>query len=211
MATKLVLEGHFEDANVYLSSIREYMFNNDAFNWNYGMSMAASGNYKHAEELLLLVQNEKWRSEYCYLNWLVRCYVANGKAKKAWELYLDSDDSEDSFDMLLLLANECYLKGSFFYAAKAFDVLERLDDTKEDFWEGKRGACIGVFQQVAAGLETQDMLEDAMELLARNKNDRPQVDFILRVVDKWKKDLIVQGMQKVQPPHLDSSNDSYLS
>ena len=32
--------------------------------------------------------------------------------------------------------------GHFVYAAKAFDVLERLDPDPE-YWEGKRGACIG--------------------------------------------------------------------
>jgi hypothetical protein len=36
--------------------------------------------------------------------------------------------------------------GAFYYAAKAFDVLERLDPDPE-YWEGKRGACMGVFQQ----------------------------------------------------------------
>lgn len=35
------------------------------------------------------------------------------------------------------------------YAAKAFDVLERLDPDPE-YWEGKRGACVGVFQQAGA-------------------------------------------------------------
>jgi len=39
--------------------------------------------------------------------------------------------------------------GAFFYAAKAFDVLERLDPDPE-YWEGKRGACVGVLQQVRA-------------------------------------------------------------
>lgn len=39
--------------------------------------------------------------------------------------------------------------GQFLYAAKAFDVLERLDPDPE-YWEGKRGACVGVFQQVMA-------------------------------------------------------------
>jgi hypothetical protein len=37
--------------------------------------------------------------------------------------------------------------GSFLYSAKAFDVLERLDPDPEA-WEGKRGAVVGVFQQV---------------------------------------------------------------
>jgi intraflagellar transport protein 56 len=37
--------------------------------------------------------------------------------------------------------------GQFFYAVRAFDVLERLDPNPE-YWEGKRGAAIGHFQQV---------------------------------------------------------------
>ncbi len=37
--------------------------------------------------------------------------------------------------------------GQFYYSAKAFDMLERLDPSPE-YWEGKRGAAIGHFQQV---------------------------------------------------------------
>jgi len=42
--------------------------------------------------------------------------------------------------------------GQFYYSAKAFDVLERLDPNPE-YWEGKREACIGLFQQIIAGHE----------------------------------------------------------
>ena len=42
--------------------------------------------------------------------------------------------------------------GQFYYAAKAFDVLERLDPNPE-YWEGKRGACVGIFQMIIAGHE----------------------------------------------------------
>ena len=41
--------------------------------------------------------------------------------------------------------------GHFLYSAKAFDVLERLDPDPE-YWEGKRGACVGVFQVSSAGI-----------------------------------------------------------
>ena len=68
-----------------------------------------------------------------------------------------------------------------------------------------------MFQQVVAGLEPQDMLQDVVELLARDKSDRPQVDFILRVIKKWQGETIVAKMQQIQPPVLDSSNDSFLS
>lgn len=42
----------------------------------------------------------------------------------------------------------------FYYSAKAFDVLERLDSNPEH-WEGKRGACVGVFQMILAGREAK--------------------------------------------------------
>ena len=43
--------------------------------------------------------------------------------------------------------------GHFLFAAKAFDVLERLDPDPE-YWEGKRGACVGVFQGTVISVDT---------------------------------------------------------
>ena len=37
--------------------------------------------------------------------------------------------------------------GHFLYAAKAFDSLDKLDPDPT-YWEAKRGACIGIFQQL---------------------------------------------------------------
>jgi hypothetical protein len=71
----------------------------------------------------------------------------NGKARLAWELYLKMETSGESFSLLQLIANDAYKMGQFYYAAKAFDMLERLDPNPE-YWEGKRGACVGVFQAV---------------------------------------------------------------
>lgn len=42
----------------------------------------------------------------------------------------------------------------FYYSAKAFHVLESLDSNPE-YWEGKRGACVGVFQMIIAGREAK--------------------------------------------------------
>ena len=46
--------------------------------------------------------------------------------------------------------------GQFYYAAKAFDMLERLDPNPE-YWEGKRGAACGHFQLVIAGKEERQV------------------------------------------------------
>ena len=189
------------------------MYNDDDFNWNYGIAQAAVGNYKEAEETLLLVMNEKYHQDYCYLSWLCRCYIMNKKTKLAWEQYLKMDTSNDSFSLLQLIANDCYKVGSvphtpararrlardaqgphhalvvsqpqmgaFFYAAKAFDVLERLDPDPE-YWEGKRGACVGVLQQVIAGVEPKDSLRDVLAMLRNTSN--PQVEYIVRTIQKW--------------------------
>lgn len=73
----------------------------------------------------------------------------NKKAELAWELYLKMDTSTESFNLLQLIANACYKVGEFWYAAKAFDMLERMDPSPEH-WEGKRGACCGTFQYIIA-------------------------------------------------------------
>lgn len=71
----------------------------------------------------------------------------NKKPQMAWELYLKMENKPECFNLLLLIANDCYRMGEFWYAAKAFDMLDRLEPNPE-FWEGKRGAIVGVFQVI---------------------------------------------------------------
>jgi hypothetical protein len=73
---------------------------------------ASVGSFKEAEETLLLVQNEKYQSDPCYLSWLARCYVMNGKARQAWELYLKMDTSTDSFNLLQVRGAGCGVRGA---------------------------------------------------------------------------------------------------
>jgi len=182
MASCFFLLKQYEDVLVYLKSVKTYFYNDDDFNWNYAIAKAATGNYKEAEEAFLLIQNEKYRCEYIYLSWLARTYIMNGKAGLAWELYLRMETSDESFSLLQLIANECYKMGAFYYAAKAFDVLERLDPNPE-YWEGKRGACIGVFQMIIAGKEPNDSLRDVLSML-RNTSS-PQTEYLIRTMKRY--------------------------
>ena len=185
MASCFFLLRQFEDVLIYLNSVKSYFYNDDTFNFNYAQVKAAVGNYKEAEELLLLIQNDKIKSDYVYLSWLARCFIMNQKSRQAWELYLKMETSNDSFSLLQLIANDCYRMGQFYYSAKAFDVLERLDPNPE-YWEGKRGACVGVFQKIVAGQEPQDTLREVLTLLKNTAN--PQVEYICRVIKKWAKE-----------------------
>lgn len=185
MASCFFLMRQFEDVNIYLNSVKAYMYNDDDFNYNHGIALAATRNYKNAEEALLLIHNERYKQEYVYISWLARCYVMNSNPRSAWELYLKMNSSNESFNLLQLIANDCYRMGHFLFAAKAFDVLERLDPDPE-YWEGKRGACVGVFQQVIAGKASRDDLQDVLTMVRNTSN--PQVEYIVRIIKKWCKE-----------------------
>lgn len=186
MASCFFLLRQFEDVLVYLKSIKPYFTNDDDFNWNYGLACAAAGDYKEAKEGLLSIQNEKYRTEFTYLSWLSRCYIMSGEPSLAWETYVRMDTSNESFNLLHLIANDCYKMGHFYYSCKAFDVLERLDPDPE-FWQGKRGAAVGVFQRTVAGKESPDRLQEVVDLLRSTNN--PQVEYMInKVMKKWAKE-----------------------
>lgn len=188
MASCFFLLKQFQDVLIYLQSIKNYFYNDDTYNFNYAQVKAAVGHYKEAEELFLLIQSEKFKTDYVYLSWLAKCYVMNRKPRLAWELYLKMETSTESYSILQIIANDCYKMGQFYYSAKAFDILERLDGNP-DFWEGKKGACVGLFQLIIAGHEPKEMLREVLGLLrSSNGQQNPQVDYIVRIVRKWAKD-----------------------
>ncbi|KAA0148215.1 hypothetical protein FNF29_06874 [Cafeteria roenbergensis] len=49
--------------------------------------------------------------EYVYIAWLARCYIMNGKAKLAWELYLRAETGPTPMLLLNQIANDCYRMG----------------------------------------------------------------------------------------------------
>ena len=87
-------------------------------------------------------------------------------------MYLRMDNVSDSFLLLQVIANDCYKTGAFYFSLKAFDVLERLDPTPQ-YWDGKKGAAIGVFQLVIAEKENFERLQEAYHML--RSSDNPQV------------------------------------
>ncbi|KFM78403.1 Tetratricopeptide repeat protein 26, partial [Stegodyphus mimosarum] len=185
MASCFFLLKQFDDVLLYLNSIKSYFYNDDTFNFNFAQAKAATGNFKEAEEVFLLIQNEKIKNDYTYLSWLARCYVMNKKPRLAWELYSKLEHCNESFSLLQQIANDCYKMGQFFYAAKAFDILERSDPNPE-FWEGKRGACVGVLQMIIAGHEPSESLQEVFQILRSTTN--PQAEKIIRVAKNWAKE-----------------------
>ncbi|XP_070163065.1 intraflagellar transport protein 56 [Polyergus mexicanus] len=185
MASFFFLYRQFERVRLYLNSIKTYFSNQDNFNFNYAQAQTGAGYFKEAEEAFLMIRTEKYKNDYVYISLLSYCYIMNKKAELAWELYLKMDTSTESFNLLQLIANACYKVGEFWYAAKAFDMLERMDPSPEH-WEGKRGACCGTFQYIVAEKLPKELLSDMIQLLKNTSNS--QVDQIIRVMRKWGKD-----------------------
>eukprot|EP00118_Oscarella_pearsei_P016283 m.154107 g.154107 ORF g.154107 m.154107 type:complete len:556 (+) comp38632_c0_seq8:115-1782(+) len=184
MASCFFLLKQFQDVVVYLGSVKNYFYNDDTFNFNLGQAKASLGNFQEAEEMLLRIQSEKIRNDFIYLSWLARCYIMNLKPRLAWELYLKMETSGESYNLLQMIANDCYKMGQFYYAAKAFDILERLDGNPE-YWEGRKGACIGLFQLVIAGREPKEILREILGLLKPSGQNNTQVEYIVRLIKKW--------------------------
>jgi len=184
MASCFFILRQFDDVLVYLSSIEAYFPNDLSFLYNYAIARAAAGKHKEAEPALRALQasHEEFARDYIFQMWLARCLVMNGKAREAWEVYLKMEGTQESFAMLQLLANDCYRAGAFLYSAKSFDTLERLDQNPE-YWDGKRGACVGVFQQVIARKERKEALREVVGMLKSTRN--PQVEYLARVMKKW--------------------------
>jgi len=185
MASCYMLLKQWDDVLLYLQSIKAYFMNDDTFNFNYGQVLGKKGKWEEAEEAFLQIRSEKILSDFTFISWLTKCFIMNGKPSQAWENYLKTDSNSGTFTILSMIATDCYITGQFYYAAKAFDVLERLDPNPE-YWEGKRGACIGWFQRIIAGKEPKDSLTDLI-LMLRNTNNR-EVDFLVLTINKWAKE-----------------------
>nr|XP_016926871.2 intraflagellar transport protein 56 [Drosophila suzukii] len=143
MASAFFLYEQFEEVLVYMNSIRSYFVNDDVFIYNFAQAKCATGYYKEAEELLMQISDMDIKNQHTYCMILAKCHIHCGHPELAWNVFITRDTNAEAFILLQLIANECYRCSEFWVAAKAFDMLEKLDPSPEN-WEGKRGACAGV-------------------------------------------------------------------
>ncbi|XP_055382964.1 intraflagellar transport protein 56 [Condylostylus longicornis] len=184
MASAFFLYGQFEEVLVYLNSIRSYFINDDTFNFNYAQAKAATGYYKEAEELFVQINDLDIRNSHTYCMILARCHINAGHPEQAWNLFVTRDTNSEAFVLLQLIANDCYKCEEFWVAAKAFDMLEKLDPSPEN-WEGKRGACAGVLYAMVSDAKKgkpPNGIGDVISLL--RDSDNQQAESMLKTIRK---------------------------
>ncbi|VDM56419.1 unnamed protein product [Angiostrongylus costaricensis] len=164
MACSLFLSGQYDDALVYLNSI-QVLFSPEM----------QCGMWKEAEEhFLAIAGRDKDKPTFKYM--LTKTFIMNHKPQMAWDMYTRSVDPKESFNILRIIATDCYTVGEFYYAARAFDGLEKIDPSPEN-WQGKRGAACGLFKI--------EQMSEVLQLLDRGNH--PQADFVTSTIRKWAK------------------------
>ena len=79
MASCFFLLKQFDDVIIYLKSIKNFFENDEDFNWNYGITCASVGEFSEAEEAFMKIQNEKLKTDECFVRWMARILIMNGK------------------------------------------------------------------------------------------------------------------------------------
>ncbi|TMW50827.1 hypothetical protein DOY81_004103, partial [Sarcophaga bullata] len=184
MASAFFLYGQFEEVLVYMYSIRSYFVNDDTFNYNYAQAKCATGYYKEAEELLLQITDTDIKNQHTYSMVLAKCHIHSGHPELAWNTFLTRDTNSESFILLQLIANECYKCEEFWVSAKAFDMLEKLDPSPEN-WEGKRGACAGVLYSLAVKSDKGRPLNGVTDIIGLLRDSQnTQAETMIKAIRK---------------------------
>lgn len=183
MACSLFLSGQYDDALVYLNSIQPYHHNDDVFSFNIAQTEMQCGLWREAEEHFLAVTGPD-RDKPAFKYMLAKTFVMNRKPQLAWDIYTRSTDPKESFNILRVIAMDCYAVGEFYFAAKAFDGLEKIDPSPEN-WQGKRGAASGLFKMLVLGKASNEQMSEVLKLLDRGNH--PQAEFVSSTIRKWAK------------------------
>lgn len=170
---------------------------------------AATGYYKEAEELLVQITDPDIRQQQSFAMVLCRCYIYGGHAElvkpnqipsilttatnrtinlfQAWNFYMSKETNGDSLTILQLIASECFRVGEYWIAAKAFDMLEKYSlEPNPEFWEGKRGACVGALYSVISERSVGTSPGGLIEICALLRESiNPQAESIVRVIRRF--------------------------
>ncbi|TMS34543.1 hypothetical protein L596_002112 [Steinernema carpocapsae] len=184
MASYHFLTKNFEEVVIYLNSIKDYFKDDPVFNFNYGQAQLWCSKYEEAEGRLAAVTGDEITDDPLYMQNLARAHIMSKNPNLAWEFYQRKRNNKEVRQLLEVIANDSYRSGYFYYAAKAYDALEKI--TSNDLWLAKRGACAGLFQQVVNRRAPVQQLEEILGML--EKYNTSQAMYMITTISKWMAD-----------------------
>ena len=89
-----------------------------------------------------------------------------------------------------MIASDCYRTGQFVISARGYAQLLALSDdgVVTHYRESLRGAIIGAFQQVVAGEESRDGVEDLLDIVSVFEEGDHRLSHVGTVIRTWAKD-----------------------
>lgn len=146
--------------------------------------------FEKALDSLQKISDESVKMELTYIMWIAKCHIMIGATDDAWKC-LDTEDLTVTYELLQLIANDCYKKGGFqfIYSARAFRELYEIDKFP-NYLNGIIGACVGYFQYYLAQIrasetvcEDTDILKEVIETLKACPS--PKCRSVAETIQNW--------------------------
>ena len=182
LATSKFIVGAYDDVLRIFKTIESELAENDEFNYNKAMTLAALSRWAEAERHFLLVKNPAYTREIFYNSWLCRCYIKNRKPEAAWNLYSEATSTEDAKTLLEIISNDCFRSGDYYFSMRAYDILAKyeLDST---YKEGMIASAIGVFKNILSRRESPDKLQEVLSSLASEPDAEQTLQTITNYIE----------------------------
>ncbi|OHS98347.1 hypothetical protein TRFO_08933 [Tritrichomonas foetus] len=182
LATSKFIVGEYDEVLRIFKTIESMMTENDEFNYNRGMTLAALSRWAEAERYFLLVKNEAYTREIFYRSWLCRCYIKNRKPEAAWNLYSEATQTEDAKTLLEIISNDCFQNGDYYYAMRAYEILAKFE-MESTHREGMIASAVGVFRNILSRRESPERLQEVVNCLAEDPEAEQTLQVIVNYVE----------------------------
>ena len=182
LATSKFVLGEYEEVLRILKTIEAMMEDNDEYNYDKAMTLAALSRWAEAERYFLLVKNEAYKREIFYKSWLCRCYIKNRKPDAAWNLYSEVTQTEDAKTLLEIIANDCYQTGDYYYSMRAYNILANYEPDQV-YKDGMIASACGVFRNILSRRESPERLQDVVNALASDPDAEQTLQIIANYID----------------------------
>ncbi|PFH33461.1 hypothetical protein BESB_076780 [Besnoitia besnoiti] len=158
------LRKDYDAALAYASRLEPYFGSEPSYRWNKALALSQEGRYEEVKAAISAIDDEEYLRDPLFLRWLCRVYVATGDCDEAICLCLQQNERSQAHALLKEVADDCYAIGDFYFALKAFCLLDKAD-ANPLLWPALRGAAAGFLLKLRVGREDISRIKEATSFL----------------------------------------------